>query len=47
MSFSFLEETAFQFWAQLDCPTSLALTLLGRAGQWAEVLTFVVEPELR
>lgn len=45
MSFSFLEETAFQFWAQLDCPTSLALTLLGRAGQWAEVLTFVVEPE--
>lgn len=45
MSFSFLEETAFQYWAQLDCPTSLALTILGRAGQWAEVLTFAVVPE--
>jgi hypothetical protein len=45
MSFSSLEETAFQYWAQLDCPTSLALTILGRHGQWAEVLTFKVEPE--
>lgn len=45
MSFSFLERTAFQYWAQLDCPTSLALTLLGRAGLWAEVLAFKVAPE--
>lgn len=45
MSFSTLEETAFQYWAQLDCPTSLALTLLGRARQWAEVLTFKVVPD--
>jgi hypothetical protein len=45
MSLSILEETAFQYWAQLDCPTSLALTLLGRAGQWAEVLTYSVEPD--
>jgi hypothetical protein len=44
MSLSILEDTAFQYWEQLDCPTSLALTLLGRAGQWAEVLTFSVEP---
>jgi hypothetical protein len=45
MSFSFLEETALQYWAQLDCPTSLSLTILARAGQWAEVLAFRVEPE--
>jgi hypothetical protein len=45
MSLSVLEDTAFQYWEQLDCPTSLTLTLLGRAGQWAEVLTFTVEPE--
>jgi hypothetical protein len=45
MSFSFLEEAAFQYWAQLDCPTSLALTILARAGQWAEVLSFTVAPE--
>lgn len=44
MSLSFLEETAFQYWAQLDCPESLKLTLLGREGRWAEVLTAKVEP---
>jgi hypothetical protein len=45
MSFSFLEETALQYWAQLDCPTSLKLTILARAGAWAEVLTAKVAPE--
>lgn len=45
MSLSFLEESAFQYWAQLDCPTSLALTILARAGDWTAVLTFKVVPE--
>lgn len=45
MSFVETAETAFQYWAQLDCPTSLKLFLLGKAGQWAEVLTSEVVPE--
>ncbi len=45
MSFSALEMTAFQYWTQLDCPTSLMLYLLGKDGQWAEVLTAKVLPE--
>jgi hypothetical protein len=44
MSVSFLEETAFQYWEQLDCPTSLSLTILARAGQWSEVLSFKINP---
>lgn len=45
MSFDLTLKTAFQFWAQLDCPTSLKLKLLAEAGMWAEVLTVKVEPE--
>jgi hypothetical protein len=45
MSFALTAETAFQFWEQLDCPTSLKLWLLANAGQWAEVLTAKVSPE--
>jgi hypothetical protein len=45
MSFAITAETAFRFWAQLDCPTSLKLYLLGKADQWAEVITAKVSPE--
>jgi len=45
MSFHVLRETAFQYWAQLDCPTSLKLYLLGKADQWAEVLAAKAKPE--
>lgn len=45
MSFALTAETAFQYWAQLDCPTSLKLWLLAKADQWAEVLASKAEPE--
>lgn len=45
MSLAVTAEIAFQYWAQLDCSTSLKLYLLGKAGQWAEVLTATVRPE--
>ena len=45
MSFALVAETAFQYWAQLDCPTSLKLFLFGKAEQWAEVLACKAEPE--
>lgn len=45
MSFALTAQAAFQYWAQLDCPTSLKLWLMARADQWAEVLTSKVDPE--
>lgn len=45
MSFNLTLKAAFQYWAQLDCPTSLSLTILAREGKWTEVLSFKVEPE--
>lgn len=45
MSFRVTLKTVFQFWAQLDCPTSLRLKLLAEAGDWAGVLATSVEPE--
>lgn len=45
MSLNMTLESAFQYWEQLDCPTSLACAILARAGQWTEVLTYKVEPE--
>jgi len=44
MSFDVTLKTALQFWAQLDCPTSLRLKLLAEAGEWAEVLAVKAEP---
>lgn len=40
-----LFQTAFQYWEQLDHPTSLGLYLLARNKQWDEVLTHKVIPE--
>lgn len=45
MPVSLTLQAAFRYWEQLDCSTSLRLTLLGRAGMWAEVLSVTVEPE--
>jgi hypothetical protein len=45
MSFGVTPEIALQYWAQLDCPTSLRLALLARNGEWAEVLAVTASPE--
>lgn len=45
MSFRLIRETALQYWAQLDCSTSLRCAILARYEQWAEVLTLTVSPE--
>jgi hypothetical protein len=45
MSISLTEQTAFQYWAQLDCPTSLGLSIAAKAGDWMTVLTHKVGPE--
>lgn len=38
MSFAPTAEAAFQYWAQLDNPTSLKLFLMGKAGDWLGVV---------
>jgi len=45
MSLRLLRETALQYWAQLDCSTSLRCAILARYDEWAEVLTLKVDPE--
>lgn len=45
MSFSFLEETALQYWEQLACPVSLKCAILTRYGHQDEVLTITVNPD--